>query len=474
MPALRRSSRWSDASTDPPSPVENSSESIAFVPTITPDTYHDVPSSVEQLPQDGTFSFEANGFAPRRVSSKQKKSPNHIPRPPNAFILFRSAFIRSQQVSSGVETNHSTLSKIIGLTWQQLSEEERQTWHAKAKIAQEEHKRKYPQYSFRPVHNRAKGLAAERKKLREVIPKDQERCEKIAELLACGTKGKALENAIQEYDKSHIPEVVTRFEEPVTASSFSELDPPSRASSSMSTRSRRSATPASRRVTRRSPSAMPMLPHPDHSPRYSFEESATLSIPPSFEPQSYYPNEPPSFGMDTFAFSVQEPSPPLNHGAMELQSDPPPQSILHRDRDNTLLCGNPQQYAGLDHWARSCSPLSTNSTSSMPTTPAHMNVPFPVEHGFEQPQYDTFCHDSLADYSRAQPNPPYVNDFSQYHSYSGAPIADPEYSPKGSPEVPLTLIPNNGFDESQVRTPMPRAEVDFSMFMASLQPPYSL
>jgi len=38
----------------------------------------------------------------------------HIPRPPNAFILFRSAFIRSQKITGKVEGNHSTLSKIIG------------------------------------------------------------------------------------------------------------------------------------------------------------------------------------------------------------------------------------------------------------------------------------------------------------------------------------------------------------------------
>ncbi|KAI0040869.1 hypothetical protein FA95DRAFT_1466980, partial [Auriscalpium vulgare] len=76
----------------------------------------------------------------------------HIPRPPNAFILFRSSFIKSQHVSTAVETNHSTLSKIIGLTWQNMPHAERQFWHAKAKAAQAEHKRKWPDYAFRPLH----------------------------------------------------------------------------------------------------------------------------------------------------------------------------------------------------------------------------------------------------------------------------------------------------------------------------------
>jgi hypothetical protein len=41
--------------------------------------------------------------------------PTRIPRPPNAFILFRASFIRQQKITGKVEANHGTLSKIIGL-----------------------------------------------------------------------------------------------------------------------------------------------------------------------------------------------------------------------------------------------------------------------------------------------------------------------------------------------------------------------
>ena len=194
---------------------------------------------------------------PRRSGSSRRKTSNHIPRPPNAFILFRSAFIRSQRVTSGVESSHSTLSKIIGLTWQQLSNEERQKWHAKAKLAQEEHKRRYPQYSFKPIHHRTKGANVGRRKLREVGPKDQKRCEKIAELLASGKKGHDLEEAIKEFDKHHVPQILTRFEEPITASSFSNS---SRGSSPFSTYSRRSATPSSQGRPTTSRSSIPTPP----------------------------------------------------------------------------------------------------------------------------------------------------------------------------------------------------------------------
>ena len=83
-------------------------------------------------------------------------------------------------------------------------------------------------YSFRPVHNGGHAghggtggapYHTEKRRLREIGPKDQKRCEKIAELLACGQKGREQEEAIKEFDKHHVPKIVTRFEEP-TAESF--------------------------------------------------------------------------------------------------------------------------------------------------------------------------------------------------------------------------------------------------------------
>lgn len=53
---------------------------------------------------------------PPRRGDGEKRRGGHIPRPPNAFILFRSSFVRSNQVPGRVEGNHSTLSKIVGLS----------------------------------------------------------------------------------------------------------------------------------------------------------------------------------------------------------------------------------------------------------------------------------------------------------------------------------------------------------------------
>jgi len=163
---------------------------------------------------------EDKGPTKRSSPHSKKKPENHIPRPPNAFILFRSSFIKAQHVSQDVETNHSTLSKIIGITWKNLPESERQTWHEQAKKAQEQHRRKFPQYAFRPQQTKGKGGTAAKRKVREVEPKDMKRCAKIAELLGQGLKGSELDAAIAEFDKTHVPEIVTRFEAPITEKAF--------------------------------------------------------------------------------------------------------------------------------------------------------------------------------------------------------------------------------------------------------------
>jgi hypothetical protein len=194
-------------------------QQIAFAPAVTPGTFTEEPSveSAESAPS--LFPSTLDGAGPKRPGHGKKKADDHIPRPPNAFILFRSSFIKSRHVSTEVETNHSTLSKIIGLTWQNMPHEERQFWHSKAKVAQAEHKRKFPDYAFRPSHVKAKGVT-EKRKVREVGPKDMKRCHKIAQLLVEGKKGADLQAAVEEFDKSHVPTVVTRFDTPITARSF--------------------------------------------------------------------------------------------------------------------------------------------------------------------------------------------------------------------------------------------------------------
>jgi hypothetical protein len=274
-------------------PIEpTASSGFSFATNLTPITFNDPPSS----PSFEIFDPSAPEplFPPSESPSRsgpahsKRKPDNHIPRPPNAFILFRSSFIKSQHVSTEVETNHSTLSKIIGLTWQNLPDTERQVWHAKAKAKLDEHKRKFPEYAFRPVHAKSKPAAErEKRKVREVGVKDMKRCAKIAELLVEGKKGAELDAAIQEFDKSHVPEIVTRFEEPITARAYRRPSsaPPPEAPSGPFLHSFPS-TPT--KPKHRASSSKPKSPAPLQRCA-SLETFGEFSFPPKSEPSSSPP-----------------------------------------------------------------------------------------------------------------------------------------------------------------------------------------
>ena len=276
-------------------PVESASpQSIAFTPNVTPVTFNVPLSGPEASFEPILFPSSGSECTVRRPTHSKKRGEDHIPRPPNAFILFRSSFIKNQHVSTGVETNHSTLSKIIGLTWQNMPHDERQVWHAKAKKALEEHRKKWPQYAFRPSHAKTKG-GTEKRKVREVEPKDMKRCAKIAELLVDGKKGAELDAAIQEFDRTHVPEIVTRFETPITAGSYrrsssAPIDDPQSKKSACLSPSRRLRSVSTQPLAapaeeRKAPKALAASHScPDLSGTHSFVPSPEYSFPSRSQP----------------------------------------------------------------------------------------------------------------------------------------------------------------------------------------------
>jgi hypothetical protein len=233
----------------------NTSMSFTFFTDMTPITAFSAdPTAVCENAWDNPASTSPVDFTdspdypatqtPDRVSHGKKRDASYIPRPPNAFILFRSSFIRSQQVPEKVEGNHSTLSKIIGLSvangicslltclhlgkyWKTLPREEREVWEAKALVAQAEHRKRYPDWRFRPGANalaklkvkdgpgianrrrstqstkKGRGNAESKKKNKS---KD-ERCSMIADLLVEGKKGAELESALRNWENGISREV---------------------------------------------------------------------------------------------------------------------------------------------------------------------------------------------------------------------------------------------------------------------------
>ncbi|KAJ7049868.1 hypothetical protein C8F01DRAFT_1181327 [Mycena amicta] len=287
--------------------------------------------------------------ASRRTASRPRsrpRTPSHIPRPPNAFILFRSAFIRDQRVSSAVEASHSTLSKIIGLTWQRLSAEEREVWHERAREAAEEHRRRFPEYTFRPkVVKRAPvatgspdqtAPAPQRRPKREFsTPDDPVRCAKIAGLLAAGTAGPALDQVMAEFDVARGPRAVeARFAQVVTATTFAETkgkgkDPTTtarRASSEPAVVPEMREEPRSRRPSSAGPEQQPRdiqakffdlasFTFPDSASSFKAPEPSSTQYPqlrpPSPNPLNpeYYPVSPTAeYGSQGFESTYYDPS----------------------------------------------------------------------------------------------------------------------------------------------------------------------
>ncbi|KLO05815.1 high mobility group box, partial [Schizopora paradoxa] len=71
----------------------------------------------------------------------------HIPRPPNAFILFRSDFIAKHKRDL---SNQQSISRIAGVVWKALPESERKIWFARAEEAKSAHSQQFPGYQFAP------------------------------------------------------------------------------------------------------------------------------------------------------------------------------------------------------------------------------------------------------------------------------------------------------------------------------------
>jgi hypothetical protein len=400
---------------------------IAFAPNVTPGTFNEFYS-----PTDATLAPGLEGSAARRSGHNRKKPTNHIPRPPNAFILFRSASIKSQHVSSEVETNHSTLSKIIGLTWKNLPNEERQIWHARAKLALDEHKRKFPSYAFKPVHNKPRGVPGEKRKVREVEPKDHTRCAKIAELLVGGKKGLELEVAIQEFDKNHVPEIVTRFEAPITANNY--------ALSSMNNADNKRRSSRHSQAPPSSPSLDISRELCEDSPSFNQHSlsSPTLSSSPSFIDFDTFP----SCDNGPHLSPFETPTPAVS----PLQFSYNSHDLVHPRPSISI----PSNFSLIDDWTQSGSSPISNPTDSLPTTPCQLNVPFPES-------YTAYSLEQRSDYTLDNPyaNHSLYSPYSNVHAFGGD-----EY---GNVQPGLLSC-----ELDHHKAPGTQGDLDFSTFMASL------
>lgn len=190
-------------------------------------------------------------------SHARKRKEGHIPRPPNAFILFRSDLWAKQRVNSSVERDHRQISRIAAFRWNQLEEEERRPFRERAKAEKEYHALTWPNYKYSPVVRKASGHSKRVKK--DSDDKGQARCQKIASLLTKGFEGRDLEDAMAMEGNADEGKYEPKASEP-TSSSFVSLHFPISTS-----RNARHCSLASRKVPTPEIKCEPMTPELIHS-----------------------------------------------------------------------------------------------------------------------------------------------------------------------------------------------------------------
>ncbi|KAF9454947.1 hypothetical protein P691DRAFT_799954 [Macrolepiota fuliginosa MF-IS2] len=144
------------------------------------------------------------GALPPRPTTSRALAQGRIPRPRNAFMLFRSAFHRERHLAKSVEKDHRHISRIIGLCWAELPEAEKDVWRQKAELEKQQHALAYPDYRFKPTPRTKQPV---KRNVKRNSPKELERCQKIAKLIQDGKSGEELTHAVRRME-GEVPHVL--------------------------------------------------------------------------------------------------------------------------------------------------------------------------------------------------------------------------------------------------------------------------
>ena len=95
-----------------------------------------------------------------KLSSKtdmSSKGPDHVKRPMNAFMVW-SRDERRKMAQEHPRMHNSEISKILGVKWKNMSEEEKGPYVVRAKELQAQHSRDHPGYKYKPRRRKPKQL----------------------------------------------------------------------------------------------------------------------------------------------------------------------------------------------------------------------------------------------------------------------------------------------------------------------------
>lgn len=115
------------------------------------------------------------------------RNPAWVPRPRNAFIIFRCEYASkhakhgSSSGATSATATDTTLSKRAGEAWKRLSDEEHEHYKALADAEKLDHALRNPDYRFNPSRNRTQATGVERRTNGK--RQGMDRCAKVAQLI---------------------------------------------------------------------------------------------------------------------------------------------------------------------------------------------------------------------------------------------------------------------------------------------------
>ncbi|THH20055.1 hypothetical protein EW146_g1238 [Bondarzewia mesenterica] len=144
----------------------------------------------------------------RRALRNRKRDPSWVPRPRNAFIIFRCEYSREHaregsSSSSGIMMD-KTLSKRAGEAWRRLSAVEKIHYQERAKVEKDEHARRNPHYRFNPMRNRSGTVSSTSTTSSSRSARsrnDPDHCARVASFTVQGTQsGNRLADSVRQWE----------------------------------------------------------------------------------------------------------------------------------------------------------------------------------------------------------------------------------------------------------------------------------
>lgn len=143
-----------DLPSSPPSPADSGYGSGGSSPSSSPRSSRSSkkakrPRETYKINRPEEFLPPANYQVPEPREAP-RRSGSRIPRPPNAFLLFRSFLLNYKLRERDLQNKQQTTSIMAANIWRNLPDYVRKAWTAKSKEAVDLHSRLYPNYRFEP------------------------------------------------------------------------------------------------------------------------------------------------------------------------------------------------------------------------------------------------------------------------------------------------------------------------------------